>query len=222
MTRLITRAAGRLQRLFESKPRSGIEYWEQRAKKFGRRSVLNIGHSEEEMEKVTQWQKEILFPLLRRQLTGTEKTILDFGCGPGRFTRDLAELIHGKAIGVDPVERFLKMAPRDDRVEYRHLSGGRIPCAAASMDMAWICLVFGGLTDPQSLDTAVQEIDRVLKPGGLLFLVENTSKKPDADYWRFRSPDAYRQLFRFALLAVMSQYNDLGETITVMAGRKNV
>jgi ubiquinone/menaquinone biosynthesis C-methylase UbiE len=55
----------------------------------------------------SQHTKEILFPLLQSQLTGTECNLLDFGCGPGRFTTDLAELISGKAVGVDVVPDLL-------------------------------------------------------------------------------------------------------------------
>jgi ubiquinone/menaquinone biosynthesis C-methylase UbiE len=204
-------------------PFKANDYWERRAKKYGKRAVLNIGHSEQEIEEVTQKQKQFLFPLLQGELNGNEKVVLDFGCGPGRFTADLAYLIDGKAIGVDPIRGFLKVAPHNDsRVEYLHLSGERIPCNDESVDIVWCCLVLGGLTEFSELHNSISEIGRVLKSGGLLFLIENTSDKQNGKHWHFRSPEAYCQLIKFAPLKILSTYEDLGETITVMAGRKYV
>ncbi|MGA7161819.1 MAG: class I SAM-dependent methyltransferase [Bacteroidota bacterium] len=168
-------------RLFLSrlKRRKGDYYWEHRARKYGKRAVLNIAHSEQEVEEVTQKQKKILYPALRSQLNGKEKIILDFGCGPGRFTSDLAHLIDGKAIGVDPIRRFLNIAPLDDRVEYRHLSGESIPCSDESVDVLWVYLVLRGITKLIDLRGSLQELGRVLQNGRLLFLFEDTSDKPD-------------------------------------------
>ena len=45
-----------------------------------------------------------------------------------------------------------------------------LPASAASIDAVWICLVLGGLRD-DALAQTVSEIDRVLKPNGLLCLI---------------------------------------------------
>ena len=95
---------------------SGVEYWEQRHKKFGARSVVNLAHPEEEFEKVTRMQKERLFTILKKQVSGNENLILDFGCGPGRFTGGLADIINGKAIGVEPSRHLLSLAPKQSKV----------------------------------------------------------------------------------------------------------
>lgn len=196
-------------------------YWTARARKFGVRSVLNIGHTDEEVEAVTRMQREVLFPLLRERLRPREKRLLDFGCGPGRFTRDLAALIDGTVLGVDPIQCYLDLAPKDERVEYRRLEHNAVPAPNESFDAAWICLVLGGILDARALSHSVHEIGRVLKPGGLVFLVENTSEKADGAYWAFRSTDAYRNLFTFASLVPVAEYFDLGERMSVMAGRKH-
>jgi len=196
------------------------KYWDKRAADYGKRSVLNLGHGPEEYERVTAYQKEILLPELKRQLDGTERTLLDFGCGPGRFTVDLARIIGGRAIGVDPVERLLTLAPRDERVEYRQLQHASVPCSDSSIDVVWTCLVLGCIPEEKALLRAVDEIERVLKPGGLLFLVECTDVKPTPGHVHFRSVEGYRELLSFAPLTVLSQYDDLGDTNSVMAGRK--
>ena len=76
------------------------------------------------------------------------------GCGPGRFTAALAELIGGEAIGCDTVQRLLDLAPRAPRVDYRLMAEGRLPVESGSADVVWICLVLGCILDeatPRSL-----------------------------------------------------------------------
>ncbi|NIM12124.1 MAG: methyltransferase domain-containing protein [Candidatus Aminicenantes bacterium] len=206
----------------EEKHFSGIRYWKKRAKAYGRRSVFNLRHPEEELEAVTQRQKNILFPILEQQLRGDEKLVLDFGCGPGRFTPDLAGIVHGKAIGVDPVEHLLNIAPRFPNVEYRLMKEAEIPVENDFVDVVWICIVLGGIVDEKVLQHSTAEIDRVLKKNGLVFLVENTSNQPDTLHWKYRPVEMYRHLFGFVNLKHISNYFDLGERLSIMAGRKNV
>jgi SAM-dependent methyltransferase len=197
---------------------SRYRYWEDRARTFGARSVLNLQHTD--IEAVTAMQKNILFPLLRERLTPADKLMLDFGCGPGRFTVALADAIDGRVVGVDPIQRLLDMAPKGERVEYRKFERRTIGAASASFDAVWICLVLGGIVGARDLGRCVREIDRVLKPGGLVFLVENTSEAQDTPHWKYRSVEEYRKLFPFASLVRISEYVDLGERISVLAGRK--
>ena len=200
-------------------PRPGRQYWERRARDFGPRSVLNLGHPASEYHAVTETQRRELFPLLKRLLRGDEKLALDFGCGPGRFTRDLAELIGGRAVGLDIVRRYLDAAPRDPRVDYRLMREGSIAVPDGCADVVWVCLVLGGL-DGATLTRSALEIARVLAPGGLLFLVENTSRMPDSPHWKFRPVDQYLAMFPPIALEHLHEYDDLGETISVMAGRR--
>lgn len=201
---------------------SAIEYWEKRAKKYGIRSVMNIEHSEEEFSAVTRMQKQELFPFLKQQLIGNERIVLDLGCGPGRFTIDIADMVQGKAIGVDPIQCLIDLAPSNENVEWRVMTEGIIPVEDDSIDLAWICLVLGGIIDDRTLSATLSEIDRVLKKGGLIFLAENTSDKKDGDYWKFRSIQTYQTLFGFSAIRHLSDYFDKGERISIMAGRKNV
>jgi ubiquinone/menaquinone biosynthesis C-methylase UbiE len=194
--------------------------WEKRVKQYGMRAALNIGHTDEQIEAVTAMQKDTIFPFLKAALIGGEKTILDLGCGPGRFTPDLAEIVGGKAIGVDPIEQFIAMAPKCESVEYRLMKEGIIPVPDRQIDVAWICLVLGGIIKRPILVKTVLEVDRVLKEKGLVLLVENTSVAKDGVYWKFRPIQFYQNLFKFAHLRHLSDYYDLDERISIMAGRK--
>lgn len=205
--------------LGKKKKIKGLSYWEDRAKKYGKCSVINIEYCEEKYDSITKMQKDILFPLLKEQLQGYEKLILDFGCGPGRFTGDLADLIHGHTLGVEPVKKMIDLAPRGENVEYI-LIDNNIAVKDESIDIVWICLVLGGIKDELELKNSVKEIKRILKKNGLIFLVENTSEKKDKNYWKYRSVKMYQTLFYFADLKHLSDYLDKGERISVMAGRK--
>ncbi len=200
---------------------STVAYWNLRALYYGRRSVLHVGHRPEDYDAVTRKQREILFPLLAGQLQGHEQLIVDFGCGPGRFTRELATLIDGDSIGVDPIRGLLRKAPPGDRTQYRVIRQGRIPLADASVDVFWVCLVLGGIVREQQARQAAREIDRCLKSGGLLFLVENTADARSTNQWCFRSVEQLNQLFPAMGLQKIGQYDDLGQAISVMAGRKS-
>jgi ubiquinone/menaquinone biosynthesis C-methylase UbiE len=218
-----TRLRGLFNRLNLKKsvpPGSGLNYWEQRHKKYGVRSILNLGHTEEEVDAVTRMQKAKLFPLLAKQLNGHEKMILDFGCGPGRFTADLAEMIQGRAVGVDPSEYLLSLTPENSHVEYRRMEEGVIPLEDASADVVWICLVLSIIIDEQVLRQTLGEFDRVLKADGLLFLVANTAEREDMAHIKFRSVSEYQEAFANVDLRLISEYDDLGERISIMAGRR--
>ncbi|UCH98476.1 MAG: class I SAM-dependent methyltransferase, partial [Candidatus Aminicenantes bacterium] len=205
---------------FKKKKITGIRYWKRRARKHGQRSVFNLQHPEEELAVVTQMQKDKLFPILEQHLNGDERLVLDFGCGPGRFTHDLAQILKGKAIGVDPIKHLLDLAPKYPDVQYQVMKEANIPIENDSIDVAWICIVLGGITNEKVLKKSIAEIDRVLKKQGLVFLVENTSDQPDQPHWKYRSVQMYQQLFKFAGLKHISDYIDVDERISIMVGRK--
>ncbi|NEO43867.1 MAG: methyltransferase domain-containing protein [Moorea sp. SIO4A3] len=162
MNNLLIKYAKRLLSPSDGKNLPAMEYWKQRAKKYGKRSVLNIGHSNAEFEAVTEKQKREILPYLRQSLKGDEKLIIDFGCGPGRFTIDLASTIGGKAIGVDPIEALLEIAPKDKTVEYKLMQEGQIPLPDNSVDVVWVCLVLCCIKSTV-LQSTIEEILRVLK-----------------------------------------------------------
>lgn len=220
IARLARRARDLLLRLDPDRERSDLRWWEERARRRGAASVYNSGHDAEQRARVDAHQKEVLFPVLRDQLRGDERTLVDFGCGPGRFTPDLARLVGGEAIGVDPIEALLDQAPRASGVEYRVMRDGRIPLPDRSVDVVWVCLVLTCITEIRAVRGAAAEIDRVLREDGLLFLVENTEPKKDLRHIAFRSVEAYRELFPTVALRHERDYQDRGERISVVSGRK--
>jgi ubiquinone/menaquinone biosynthesis C-methylase UbiE len=206
----------KLRRRRHPAPQTAQQYWDERASRLGARSVVDVRHTEEEYGTVTQWQLNTLLPLFRCQLNGTEKLVLDFGCGPGRFTPSLAAAV-GRAVGVDPTEKliaFARMARRPDtRYEVASLP---IPLPDASVDAIWCCLVLMCIPDATPV---VAEMRRVIKDGGLVFLTENTMVGQSSTHFAYRSAREYTELFSFADLKDLMTYEDIDQQISVMAGR---
>lgn len=209
-----------IQPAASKRPLNLTDYWRDRARRYGKHSVLNIAHGEEEFDAVTDYQKQLLFPLLKSKLNGSETIGLDFGCGPGRFTGGLAELIGGSVVGVDIASELLALAPKSPSISYQLIEAGPLPFADSSFDVIWSCLVLGGIPDGQ-IEQSIAEIERVLQPGGVFFYVENTAKAANGSYWFFRDEDTYVQLAAFCKPQILGRYEDMGERITIFAGEKN-
>lgn len=196
-------------------------YWQQRAERLGPRAVFNLKYPENRLDDVTNFQRGTILPLIKPLLRGDEKHALDFGCGTGRFTADLATLIDGDALGIDPTLPLIHEAEPADHVRFVHSPDGRVTAGSRSMDLVFVCLVLGGLRGGL-LGRAVSEVSRVLKNDGLLVLVENTTEQPDAEHWVFRSVAAYQKLFPQIELQHLDDYDELGERISILAGRPGV
>ena len=96
-------------------------------------------------------------------------TLLDLGCGPGSITAGLAEAVRpGTAWGVDINEEQLEMARRNaraDNLEFRKGDALRLPCRDDSLDVVHC---HGFLMHSPCIREQLQEIIRVLRPGGIL------------------------------------------------------
>ncbi|MDL5201417.1 class I SAM-dependent methyltransferase [Streptomyces sp. ALI-76-A] len=101
--------------------------------------------------------------------TGTPRTVLDIGCGDGTAAATAAPLLTGhRVIGVDWSQDALKRARAHLTCPIRgELTGAGLPFAAGAADAVLFSEVIEHLVDP---DAALDEIRRVLRPGGHLML----------------------------------------------------
>ncbi|WP_026911379.1 class I SAM-dependent methyltransferase [Patulibacter minatonensis] len=197
----------------------GVAYWRDRARELGARAVVNLDHpAEDDLDAVSAGHRAALYPLFSKALHGSERSVLDLGCGVGRFTSDLAALVGGRAIGVDPVAELLAMAPADERVDYRLLEGDTLPLADDEVDVVFTSLVLGGIPG-EALTRTVAELHRVLRPGGLVFLSESVADRPEPGHWAARTPADYVVLVPWAGLREIGRFDDAGDGIAVLAGR---
>ena len=105
--------------------------------------------------------------------------LIDCGCGPGSITADLAHAVApGEAIGIDLREEALiqgRTLARErgiTNVTFRAASVYQLPYADGSFDAAFACAVLQHLAAPLA---ALEEMRRVLKPGGVIGIVDASS-----------------------------------------------
>ena len=107
--------------------------------------------------------------------TEAVSSVLDLGCGTGRFSTALANQYDASVIGVDPSEKMLAQARKkigDSTVSYVRASAERIPLADKSVDMVFMSMVLHHLTD---WNAVARECRRVLSVPGHVVLRNSTS-----------------------------------------------
>jgi len=111
-------------------------------------------------------------------------TVLELGPGPGYFTIEAARLVgpEGRVVCVDVqpgmVEVLAERLRRERAERARSIVGDatRLPLADRSIDAAFLVFVLGEIPDRPA---ALAELRRVLKPGGVLSVMETLT---DSDY----------------------------------------
>ena len=111
------------------------------------------------------------------------KTILDLGCGTGRFSEALRARFDAEVIGIDPSQKMLEQARSkqydrqqapDRRIRYEHGRGESIPLPDNSVDLVFMSMIFHHLDNPA---LAAKECRRVLREGGTAFLRAGTRER---------------------------------------------
>jgi len=105
------------------------------------------------------------------------KTIIDLGCGTGRFSEALAIRFNAEVVGLDPSNKMLEQARRkrrDPRIRYELGRGEGIPLPNNSVDLIFMSMVFHHFNNPT---LAAREVRRVLRDGGTVFLRAGTRER---------------------------------------------
>lgn len=105
------------------------------------------------------------------------RTILDLGCGTGRFSEALAGSFDAQVIAIDPSKKMLEQARSkqvDPRVCYVLGAGESIVLQSSSVDMIFMSMIFHHFKDPQR---AARECRRVLREGGTAFMRTGTQER---------------------------------------------
>ena len=108
------------------------------------------------------------------------RTILDLGCGTGRFSEGLATRFSARVVGIDPSEKMLEQARRkrrQDGVHYERGTAEAIPLTDGAVDMIFMSMSFHHFTDR---DRAARECRRVLRPDGTVVIRTGTREQIDS------------------------------------------
>ena len=122
---------------------------------------------------------------------GAIKRVLDLGCGTGRFTSALSETFGCPAVGIEPSRAMLDVASAggDANVQWKQGDAGNIPLEDHSVDLVFMSQVFHHLSDPER---ALDEINRVLTPGGYLAIRNGTREHNPELHWLRFFPEAWK------------------------------
>ena len=150
-------------------------------------------------------RREVLDPALENLLADVGGlSILDLGCGEGRYCRHLASR-GAKVVGLDPVPEFIDHSLRlDPSGEYLVASATSIPLPSQSFDLV---LSYLSLLDIEDYKTACAEMIRVTKPGGQIAIVMISNMASTTDTWvrdasgrkLYRTVDNYMSEFELHL-----------------------
>jgi demethylmenaquinone methyltransferase / 2-methoxy-6-polyprenyl-1,4-benzoquinol methylase len=125
------------------------------------------------------WRPRALWDLDRFRPSGAVDRILDLGCGTGELTRLTARHFPGaRVVGMDFTAAMISVARRRTpepaegrRIEFGRGTAMRLPFADGTFDLATNAFLARNLID---LDAALAEMRRVLRPGGVLLILEIT------------------------------------------------
>jgi ubiquinone/menaquinone biosynthesis C-methylase UbiE len=132
--------------------------------------------------------------MFARHLPETRPLVwLDLGSGTGRMTPSLANAFGGPAHGVEPSDKMRAQAlahAAHPAVTYGAGSAEHIPLPDASCDAALLFFVWHHVANREA---AAQELRRVVKTGGKLFVQANFSDRMP-DTWWFRVMPEWRSV----------------------------
>lgn len=121
----------------------------------------------------TEVKAELLIDLATRRLGEPARLrALDLGCGPGLTDAYLVDAFQ-EVNGVDVSAAMIKEATkRNPAAQYQVFDGTRIPQGDHSFDLAFAINVFHHVA-PDEREALTHELARVLRPGGLVAIVEH-------------------------------------------------
>lgn len=109
------------------------------------------------------------WPRIKSALPPNNATILDFGCGDGRYIKEVLSMHPYKIIGVDISEFALKKSrKRFPGARFYHLSGDdKLPVNTSSVDFVIAGDVIEHIFDVPNF---LKEMNRILKKNGKIFI----------------------------------------------------
>ena len=164
-------------------------------------SVLYQDKNPELAERRDEQEKAKVLPLLN--LKGSE-TVLDIGCGIGRWVDILAGSVN-QYIGIDADPGFIRIAKErrtDTRVQFHALGAGELAKAGFvepdSVNLVIICGLFPYIND-ETAKTSLVGLEKKLAPGARIYLREPLGVKARftlRNHWSEELQQFYSAIYR--------------------------
>lgn len=130
------------------------------------------------------------FKALARRMAsplGDGADVLEIAPGPGFFSIELAKVGKYKIAGVDISKTFVQIARKNAReegveVDFRQGNASALPFDANSFELIMCRAAFKNFSEPAK---AVQEMHRVLKPGGRAVVIDLRPDVPRRELYRY-------------------------------------
>lgn len=147
-------------------PTADRDYWEERARRHGARAA---GYSDTAMDAYEdRLRRSAIERLVGR---GQGLRLLDAGCGSGRWSVRLAEA-GWLVTGADISDTLLALAPRAPNVTYVSGALQDLDLPSSNFDAVLSVTVLQHITDDRDFEAAIENLTRMLRPGGLIAVLE--------------------------------------------------
>jgi len=110
---------------------------------------------------------------------GPIETVLDLGCGTGRFSFGLADRFGARVVGIDPSTKMLDRARSKvggPAVQFAAARGEDLPVRSDGFDLIFMSMVFHHFAAPGRV---ASECRRVVRDGGVAFMCAGTADRID-------------------------------------------
>jgi SAM-dependent methyltransferase len=129
----------------------------------------------------------LLRELFAERFGDKQPALLDVGCGVGRL-HSFLEPVVGHLAGTDISSEAIARAKTEHRdVEYRTMEPGALPWSPGAFDAALAVCVFHHVVPPER-PALLAEMTRVVRPGGLVILIEHNPFNPATKLAVLRCP----------------------------------
>lgn len=194
-----------------------LAHWEARAERSGIQSVMSARHTIAENAKATKALKKDIIKFLEGKLE--DRSVLEFGCGIGRMTEDLAKKAK-QVIAIDFSPKMIKRAKKNLKgVKNVGVKLGRITdfeFKPKAFDLIFESIVLLHILNPKELKKTAEKMKQM---SDIIFICEHTYESPNFPISRYsilRKPEEYKALFRPFKLIKQKMHICAGDKFTLM------